>query len=74
MKPDKHIPIPPRNHDKQKYHFHELKLLESFFFPEGDPAKLGQAAFRYGRNNGMKFTIREVEENGIKGVRVWRVG
>ncbi len=66
------IPVPQRTHRKSKYPWGNLQVDQTFFVPEGKQQSITSSAYRYGKDNGMKFTIREVEEDGVTGVRVWR--
>ena len=52
-------------------------LIASVFFPEMTARKLGgnfsSVRMRYPAFADAKFTVRSVTENGVKGVRVWRI-
>lgn len=57
-----------------KYPFRDMNVGDSAFLP-GDAGRIMAAAartFAY-RNEGYDFTSRNVRENGVDGVRVWRV-
>lgn len=63
---------PPKFGKYRKYPWNEMKKGDSFFSTQpylNGPARA--AAVRIG--NGCKFICRSVTENGVKGVRVWRV-
>jgi len=64
MKVESNIPMP------SKFPFAGMEVGDSFLVPEGVlRATVTVAALRYGRKNGMKFTVRKVPE----GFRCWRV-
>ena len=65
MKIDKKIPIPT------KFPFAKMKTGDSFAVPPDvkRPA-VTVAAMRFGRKNGMKFTVRQVAD---KTFRCWRI-
>lgn len=78
IKVEKNIPIPPvqRNGGRPlKYPFDELTEVDSTFFVEGVSGNtLKNAATAWSKRNKKKykFTIREIEEGGKVGVRIWR--
>ena len=49
-----------------------FEVGDSFFRPV-EPRTVAGSAKSYGIRHGKKFTTRAVTENGVKGVRVWRV-
>lgn len=66
------IPVPP--HQNAKYPFAEMTPGSSFFIPSGDLKKISNAAVGFARyRRDRKFTCRTVTENGVAGVRVWRI-
>lgn len=67
IKIDKDIPIPvgPMG---SKYPLGKLEVGDSFFI-EGQKTLSGV----FGQHKPKKFSVRTVTENGVKGVRVWRV-
>ena len=81
---DKDIPVPvgsDRRSGEQKYPLNALEIGNSFFIPleKGDDLKrmanrLSQARQTYQkRHEGVRFTQRMWEEDGVIGVRIWRV-
>lgn len=66
------VAVPARAGKKSKYPWENLKPDQSFFVPDGKKQSITSSAYRYGKDHDMKFTIREVTENGVTGVRVWR--
>ncbi len=76
---DKGLPIPTNKTGgmggKRKYPFEEMDYGDSFFAPV--PYRTIHSAIwsRHNRpNNPKRYTARKTTENGIKGVRVWRIG
>lgn len=72
IKIDNNIPI-PLVRGKSKYPFAKLEIGESFFVPEKSTNFLGAIRAKFARILSRKFIIRSVTENGVKGIRVWRV-
>jgi hypothetical protein len=77
MKIESNIPIPKiRSTGAQlKYPWDALKVGDSFFVPDGDVSALTSIGKQYfkNRNISVKIKCRTVTEDGVKGVRVWRV-
>jgi len=71
---DKPIPKLSGRGAPRKYPFDELAVGESFFVPGKKSTDLGGSigGARH-RLPGRKFRTRTVTENGVDGVRVWRV-
>jgi hypothetical protein len=70
---DKNVPLPP-NAGKPgggKYPWASMEIGDSFFAPGKVGARVATAGKRGGGQS--KFTIRTVTENGVRGVRVWRI-
>lgn len=65
---DKGIPIPESTHGK--YGFREMDVGDSLFIGGKTSAEINNC---YGHLKPRKFTSRRLEENGIKGVRIWRI-
>lgn len=58
---------------ESKYPFGTMELNDSFFVPADDAKRTIMACYGYAkRRGGVKFSYRTVEENGSRGVRVWR--
>jgi hypothetical protein len=72
----KGVPL-PRALTRAKYPFRLMDVGESFFVPCEARMKGGEsvtvAAHAFGRKNGMKFATRMMNENGTRGVRIWRI-
>lgn len=69
VKIDKGVPVPaPYN---AKYPWKSLKINDSFFIPQAQrtQSNLHAAALQ----SKIKVKTRTVTENGVKGVRVWRI-
>ncbi len=69
------IPMPkPRGRGRRKYPWAALGVGQSFFVPDGSQKRLANAAYQWIRNNpmGQRFETRNMVENGVAGVRVWR--
>jgi hypothetical protein len=65
---------------RSKYPFAEMDLGDSFFVPLEDETVANRRAQsvraqagRFGKLNGVKFSIRTLDEDGQVGVRCWRV-
>ncbi len=67
---EKGVPLPKT---RSKYRFAEMAVDDSIFVPDGTGRTISGSISYAGRCTGWKFTARTVEENGISGVRVWRV-
>lgn len=70
----KNVPLPKRKHGSGRrsiYPFKDMDVNDSFFVPN---KKVFTSNRFYEKNNPKtKFSIRRVTENGVKGIRVWRV-
>ena len=64
----KGVPTPHRG--RSKYPFRGMELGDSFFAPGATVIGLHGCARRH---RPMRFTCRSVVENGVAGVRVWRI-
>lgn len=74
IKIDKGIPMPESGAGRKRiYPFHELAVGDSFFAPNTTHANVNGPAQRARQQTGRKFALRKVTENGVDGVRVWRV-
>lgn len=72
---DKGVPIPERwgANTKKGRPWRQLQIGDSFFEPGGKhPAMAACAKVHQSRGLG-KFVVRTVTEEGVRGVRVWRV-
>lgn len=82
VKVDKGIPIPPLRRGVVQTAWKRLEVGDSFFAPVqpsgygGTQRKLQSLlvtqAMHYCREYGWEFTTRQVIENDVPGVRVWR--
>jgi hypothetical protein len=66
---DKNIPL-PRHY--MKYPFKEMDVGDSFLTKANRNAVTGASAY-WGRKLNTRYINREVAENGVEGVRVWRI-
>lgn len=76
-------PLPPRGEhgrincpEKIKGRMREVALLnigDSIFFPHINQKHLSSGLARLSKKFNRKYTTRSYEENGIKGVCVWRL-
>lgn len=82
MQIDKHVPLPaPRAYRGKggvlKYPFREMVPGDSAFFPGEHKSSKHHPAFMTARNyvkrHGWRITTRAVVEDGVKGIRIWRV-
>lgn len=75
IKIDDDIPIPLAK--KRTYPLHELvKVGQSFFIPAGDNDLMKMMRSVHSKAYHLKpqkFTVRIVEEGGVRGIRVWRI-
>lgn len=74
IKIDTGIPLPEPRGRIAKYPWREMQPGDSFFVPGKAPSSFGGSKNGACKSiPGSKWTCRAVTENGIKGVRVWRV-
>lgn len=72
---DKGIPIPPmaRAGRKGRWPFEQMQPGDSFFVPGKKAQDMAGTVFYVRmKNPGWKFSMRMLEENGVKGTRIWR--
>ncbi len=68
------IDIPMVTRRKSKYPWANMEIGHTFFVPDASKKQtITSSAYRFGKQHGMKFTVREVNEEGVAGIRVWRV-
>lgn len=78
IKFDKDIPIPQQKNSWKQYAvFQGMSVNDSFFIAHSQPAE-AQHGIRsmfcnLYQDTGIKISIRRRTENGVKGVRVWRI-
>jgi hypothetical protein len=66
---DMDVPVPQVDHSRgTPYPWKTLQLGQSFFAPVSQVSSTN-----WSHKTGFKYTIRSVEEGGVKGVRVWRI-
>lgn len=72
---DKGIPLPQDRRAYRKYQLGAMEPGDSFFVPHSKRYVIAAYTRVWSQRNGntRKFTARAVTENGIPGVRVWRV-
>ena len=73
---DKGVPLPALKGGKGPvplYPWREMDVGDSFFVPEAKTPRITGNAAGVAKRTGFKFSVRAVTENGVKGVRVWRV-
>lgn len=70
IKIDKNVPMPKEKRGKPcGYPWRQMEIGDSFFVSEK-----GYSGFHtWTKRLGIKISIRKVTENGVTGVRVWRV-
>lgn len=80
VKIDKNVPVPKRGGASFKYDWSPqmaaLEIGDSFFEPTQNPksAELIRASMKArGRTLGFEVTTRRLTENGVPGVRCWRI-
>ena len=56
----------------RKYPFAEMEVGDSFFAP-GITSRNIAGCFSHASKSGRKFCLRTLTENGVTGVRVWRI-
>lgn len=66
---DKNIPPPARNR-REKYPFKDMGVGDSFFCQRARSASILNCARKY---RPWTFTTRTVVENGVRGIRTWRI-
>lgn len=69
------VEMPNKQNKAYKYPFAFMDVGQSFFVANaprcGDSVRT--AAGSYGRRHSVKFTVRMVTENGVRGARCWRI-
>lgn len=62
--------LPTPRGRRAKYPFREMEVGDSFFAPGSSVIGIHGCARRH---RPMKFTCRSLVENGVAGIRVWRI-
>ncbi|MEI2419605.1 hypothetical protein V6O07_04980 [Arthrospira platensis SPKY2] len=71
---EKNVPlVAVGNRRTSKYPYAQLDVGDSFFVPGTTTKSLGSAAANAAKKLGVVFATRTVTENGVTGVRIWRV-
>lgn len=65
--------VPLSSAHRRKYPYRDLRIGQSFFVPDATHQLISGSMHPAKKRLGRKFTARTVTENGVKGVRVWRV-
>lgn len=73
IKIEKGLPVPTKRSGPTKYPFADMTTGDSFFVAGANSSALWGSIWSYKNRHGGNFTARTVTENGVKGVRVWRV-
>lgn len=70
---DRDIPLPPpKQQFTRKYPFNIMAVGDSFFVP-GMTRRPMASSIRHASCECRKFTTRRVIENGVSGLRIWRI-
>lgn len=69
---DKNIPLPPIRR-KNKYPWGNMNVGDSVFVPGKEVRILRPTYSTWGSRHGKRFVGQNLEENGVKGIRVWRI-
>lgn len=71
---DKGVPMPETRGRPVRYPFESMEVGDSFFCSGGTMRTTRTRTSEASRRLAPKrFSARAVEENGVKGIRVWRV-
>lgn len=80
FKIDDGVQLPDRRYNggrKPKYPFDQMTVGQSFFVPADGTKKKSVRAAAHGANKrsdgNRTFVTRSTTENGVEGIRVWRV-
>lgn len=75
IKIDKGVPAPAISAQGRpvQYPWHEMQPGDSIFVPGRTVHQLGGTIATPRRIPGTKWTARTATENGVRGVRIWRV-
>lgn len=71
---DKDVPIPPSRFGEKTptYPFKDMDIGDSFFIPGGTATRMSGSLANARTKYGHLYSTRQVEESGVKGVRIWR--
>ena len=70
---DHNIPLPRRRGAHRIYPFAEMRVGDSFFVPHKGQKRLAAQLVSGARSQGIRASARTVTENGVEGVRCWRI-
>lgn len=78
---EKGVPIPPSRRGRPKGNYSsalsiqlsQLAVTDSVFVPNVDHADVGGKVAGLAKSLNFKFTARQTTEEGISGVRIWRI-
>ena len=72
---DRGIPPPPSRGISKRYPWSQMEIGDSFFVPSSlTKAATVRSATAYAKKrNGATYATSEIVENGVSGVRVWRI-
>lgn len=73
---DSDIPMPffqGKSGRPETYPWGKLEVGQSFFVPNGNDRWFRSSCGAAGKRYGWQFRVRAWTENGVEGVRVWRV-
>ena len=74
MKIDKGVPLPPSNRGRSKSSpWRTFDVGDSTFIVGKRPNTIGGLFTKVQKELDWKFTLRTVTEDGVRGVRVWRI-
>jgi hypothetical protein len=75
LKIEKDIPVPQLMTKPVSGLYHKMEVGDSIFIPKGarDIGVLRAYASGWKKATGFSFSTRKVTENGVVGVRIWRV-
>lgn len=66
------VPVPTLKGRPKKYPLDTMEVGDSFFVATTTRSALGGPITRCRRSKGYRFTVRVLEENGVRGLRIWR--
>ena len=71
---ESNVPIPESTSGRRlKYPFESLEVGDSFFVEGKEPAQVSGSKKHFSAKLGHRYICRTVTEDGVKGVRLWRV-
>ncbi len=71
---EKNVPLPDLpGPGSPKYHWKSMEIGDSFFVPNRTAMEFGGHVGAARKSTGFGFTVKTREENGVRGVRVWRI-